>query len=639
MSRGPWRRISSPSKDGLTSAWQPPPGWVETGAGVWVPPGYQPNRWELPPVQPITSPEVSYAEFNRCRQSASYCILHWFWTLDVDDPSGAPSFRKFPSYPYLRKFFDEAQAVSNMHVEKSRQMTMSWAWMALFLWDILFHDRWPNLVVSRKEKDVDDGGAASTSDSLLGKVRLMYEHLPPFLFQAFDFRQMVVRNVQRDSWIKGEVPGAAGRGPTYRRALLDEAAYIEHGAALFKAVRQSAKNGTCLNSTPNGKGNIFAYVRFNPKSTFRKLSFWWPDNPLRSKGLYCGSCDWKAVPDSRAKKTPLQQWREHVCAGANLPQPKAPECRSPWYDRVCLDYSDADIASELDISYEKSKRGRVYGAFDTVLHVFDHTAVADRDGKRVGERKMAESMEAYRRRYLRAVLDPHLPIVTAWDFGVADPTWMLLGQILDEELMTVRWVDEYHATDQSWDHYHAQVRRVWAEAWKDVGGTDPMEHYGDPAGRNRESDLGSWITNLASAQPPVVIQYADKTAGGVLEWIDFIHALIRNNRMSFSSMCAGLIDAVGQYRYPTTETGELRVSGATLPVHDEFSHPCDALRYLYRGRWPSRLHSRLKRGISVADIEAITIEERETARETTESEGERGEDKPAWLEYGWFGEM
>jgi hypothetical protein len=592
---------------------------VETAANVWVPPDYAPSVWELA-TPPIVSLDDAEYEYDRCRRSAGHFIFHHCWTIHVDDPSGAPTFRKFPVYPFLRRFFREAQPQQNLHVEKSRQMTMSWAWMALFLWDVLFHDRWPDLVVSRRAVDVDDGGSSSTPDSLMGKVRLMLTMLPVYL-QPLNavVKQFQISIPDNKSWIRGETgTRSAGRGPTYRRALLDEAAYIEGSESIFKAVRQSAKNGTCLNSTPNGKANVFARVRFNPRSTFKKLSFWWPRHPVKAEGLYC-TCGWKFVLDLSAPvhlQIPIQAFHAHDCGNLKLSPPRPRECRSAWYDEACRDYTPEQTASELDISYERSRRGRVYEGFDSTLHVFDHQLLRQPDGTPLGERRAKETLEDYHVRYLRAALDPLKPLVVGWDFGVSDPSSLLLGQILDEKQMVVRWIDEHEHHGESWDYYHRHVTKLWWRVWVELGGEKhyPMEHYGDPSGKNRASDLTSWVSNLAGADPPIRIQSVETGtpgAGSPLEWIDFIHVLIRGQRVLLSSWCAHLIDTLEQYRWPTTAEGELLV-GSAQPVHDQYSHTADALRYVYRVRFLHRLKTRERPGMSMRDILTITEVEEPT---------------------------
>jgi len=564
------------------SIWKPPVGWVQVASGVWTPPDYKPNDWEAETPMVRTQQEA-YVEHVRCRASISYFVMRYCWTTDVDDPTGQ-GLRKFPTFEYLRRFFKSVQEPSNVHVEKSRQMIMSWAWMAVVLHDILFQDRWTDLVISKRAKDVDDGGAESTIDSNFGKLRFMHAHLPPHLWEPFEYKKFMVRNPKRQSHVKGETGkgSAASRGPTYKRGLMDEAAYVERSETVFKGLRQAAKQGTILNSTPNGKGNVFARIRFSPTTTFKKLRFHWSEHPLKSRGLYC-ECGWQSKEG--AGLSLVEQFNQHPCGNLALNPPRSPRMRSPWYDEQAQDMRPEDIASELDVSYEGSRRGAVFTGFDQTRNVWVSG---------VGPRRLHESLEAYRARYLRIAISPHLPLVVGWDFGVGDPAVMLLGQVLDEQQAKIRWLDEIEATDKSFDFYGNIVRDVWGPIAWSVGNEIAIRHYGGQDVRNRDSKLESWYSNLR-LQFGITVEHRE--FGQMLEWIDFINDLFRGGVTEISDWCAGLIDAVQNYHYPVDKDTGDPLPGKQLPVHDEWSHKNDAMRMVYKTRFASKLHNRAARAV------------------------------------------
>lgn len=554
----------------------PSGGFSERAPGVWLPDAYRPTVWESPtPI--ITTPAEAAAEYARCLASLSYFAFTHCFTLHTDDPSGVPTYRKIPMYPYLMDFFERVQTPENTHIEKSRQLLMSWAWMAVFLWDILFHDQWANLAISRKEALVDDGGETSTTDSLFGKLRLLWMGLPPYLQHPIAFRHLRVTCETTRSYVKGEssTPNA-GRGATYMRALLDEAAHIMNNETVFRAVRQSAKHGVILNSTPLGKGGVFGRIRFQKRTTFAHLSYHWSVHPDRAEALYC-ACGWRS--NALHDEPVHEQFAEHTCLQRADQESGARKPRSPWYDSATADYTEEQIASEFDLSYEKSQRGRVFGKFDAVRQTVDYH-------DRIGLQGDQESALAYRRRYLHAVLDPHLETVVGWDFGVSDPTSLLLGQVVNDQTMTIRWLDEFEHNNENWRYFHTFVQGLWAPIVKSVTGLELL-HYGDPAGKGRDSNLESWIANLRSATPPIALIYTPKV-GGVLQWLDFIHDLIGRNHFEVSLWCAHLIDTLGQYHFPLDADGQ-PVPGAHLPVHDTWSHAATAMSYVYMFRYHARL--------------------------------------------------
>lgn len=561
-----------------TQRYQPLPDFTEVAPNVFVPRGYVPGPYEL--VTPVVRTEHDAArEYLACAQSLPYFLFHFGWSLHVDDPDG-PQYRKIPAYPYLLEFAHEVQTPRNTHIEKSRQMLLSWAWMGVFLWDILFHDGWSNLAISRLEKLVDDGGDAATPDSLFGKLLVIWKGLPPYLQHDLEFTKLKVRCPLTNSHITGQSgAGAGGRGPTYNRALWDEAAFSQHSHALFTGLQQAAKSGLCLNSTPMGKANEFARIRFQKHTTFRRMSFLWIRHPELAKGLYC-ECGWHA--DETSGDLNEDQFHAHTCLPPNDPlNPPRRHPRSPAYDRLSANYTPDQIGSELDLSYERSQRGRVYDAFDATdpVLVWDHE-------EHVGAIRAHETEAAYRRRYLVKALLPGRPCVVGIDPGVGDPAAVVLGQILDERAMKIRWLDDYEKADAGWRHMHAFICGAWMDVVKQVTGLD-LIYYGDPYGKARDSDLKSWFTNLGNADPPITVIY-EPHLGTKLEWLDFIADLIRRRQFQCSRYAAGLMDVLGQYHFPLDGNG-VPIPGKHEPVHDAFSHKADAMRYPYQFRWASRL--------------------------------------------------
>jgi hypothetical protein len=576
----------------LSLTWQPPIGWNQIGAGVWVPPQYQPTRWEIPTPR-IRNLVDAQADWIKCSKSLAYFAFAHCWTLDVDDPTGV-SIRKFPAYPYLRRFFNAVQQPKNVHSEKSRQMLMSWGWMIVFVWDVTFHKNWSGLVLSKRSVDVDDGGENSTPDSNFGKFRFVQQHLAEHLWVPVVYKKFSIRVPSNKSHVRGETGkgGKAARGPANNRALMDEAAYVEHSETVFTGLRQAAKTGTALNSTPNGMGNTFARIRFSKTTTFLKLSIHWSEHPRKAIGLYC-LCGWKAQPGGGL--SPREQFDLHVaeCPRLQMNPPRSPEMRSPWYDREASDMTQEMVARDLDISYSSSRRGRCYTAFNQIRNVWQIY-------HRLGPRFIDETAEDYQLRYLRMAIDPSLLAFTTMDVGVGDPTALIFGQIVDDYTPRVRFLDYIEESDKSYDFYASIINTVWKPALEQAGNHLAMRHYGGQDVKNRDSKLESWFSNL-KGEGIHVEKGNPKDPSGVLDWIDYINDMYRHGHIEISEWCGRLIDAANNYHYPVDDKGD-PIPGTHLPVHDEWSHPMDAKRYLYRVRYAGKLMNRKAKGVPLKRI-------------------------------------
>jgi hypothetical protein len=259
-------------------------------------------------------------EFLKCANSFPYFLFNFVKTVYVDDYTGKSDIKLFPQYPYLISLSRELQHPENLHIEKSRQMLLSWIVMAVFLWDLLFSLHISNFVTSRKEDFVDDGGSGSTWLSLMGKIRFIWNNLPDFLKMPLEFKYLSIRNTVMGGAITGESSNPqAGRSGTFSRAVMDETAFIPRSESVFSATTQACKSGLILNSTPYGKGNVFSRIRFTNDTGFKKISLHWSQHPDRNQA---------------------------------------------WYEREKAKMTSSEVARELDISYEESVSGRVYNDFD-----------------------------------------------------------------------------------------------------------------------------------------------------------------------------------------------------------------------------------------------------------------------------------
>ena len=109
---------------------------------------------------------------------ASAVNLHMEAVVKEGEAAPGESVDLFPDYPHVRMVLDSLKDPKNILIDKSRDMMATWSLCAIFCHDLLFQEAAPLLMASRRFDDVDDGGEDSTTDSLMGRVRFIYENLP-----------------------------------------------------------------------------------------------------------------------------------------------------------------------------------------------------------------------------------------------------------------------------------------------------------------------------------------------------------------------------------------------------------------------------------------------------------------------------
>ncbi|MBW3631054.1 MAG: hypothetical protein KY464_17415, partial [Gemmatimonadetes bacterium] len=304
--------------------------------------------------------EVKAVEWERCRRDRLWFIARWVSLETKFKIPGAGRTVPFTPYPYQVRgirLYDQARTEGKwIFQDKSRQLGESWLFMALFLHGVLFEDQFGALVTHRKELEVDDGGAGSTTKSLLGRLRFMYEALPPFLrwapgseVDALDIKHLLIRNESRGSYIVGEGSSPnIGRGASFTTWLGDEWAHTEQSESAAASVNEAVEVGI-LNSTPEGENNHFARTKAQLAKPRTPL-----EEQLRERYLV-----------NRV------HWSEHPLYSLGIERDEEGRLTSPWYRRACGNLTAEKAAQEYDINYSRSLPGRYLPEFVYGIHVPD----------------------------------------------------------------------------------------------------------------------------------------------------------------------------------------------------------------------------------------------------------------------------
>lgn len=278
--------------------------------------------------------------------------------------------------------------------EKTRQMGFSWLYMAFYLWGILFDPAFTGFIMSYKEDLVDDGGHRSTHNSLMGKIRFMLDQIDNELIDksVVLLKYLRIRNTQTEAFIIGEsTQSEAGRGGTYKIALWDETARTPKSEDIWASFQQASRS-IHLNSTCQGKGNLFARLRWDVLDESQIVTSHWSEHPEKSTGKYT---------DEQGVLT------------------------SPWREVQKKILRPTQLAQEVDINYDISAEGRVFNKLDMKVHV-THLEWPE------------PSQDS-----------PHgLPpqTIISWDLGVADETFANVMHMDYER--SIGCYDCYYNTDQ-----------------------------------------------------------------------------------------------------------------------------------------------------------------------------------------------
>jgi hypothetical protein len=366
------------------------------------------------------------SEYVKCKRDPFFFMTRYCKTQLQDG-----SIRVIPPWPYIQEYVEKLSTLQDVFVEKSRQMLVSWVTMAFDLWGLLFIPGYTAFVGSRKEKLVDDGGEHSTRDSLLGKIRFMWNGLPEYMQGSVQFKQLRVTYEEQGSFIVGESANPdMGRGGTYRRATLDESARLPNGEQVFGSLRSAAPTGVALVSTPYGKSGLFPRIRFSPNyAGFDFLRLHWSLHPLRAIGLYT---------DEKGK------------------------LRSPWYDKQCESMTDDQIARELDINYSGAVPGRCYTEFE-----YDNFVTSNI-------------------RY-----DDAFPLLLFFDYGIDNPTFCIFAQYKDPYLDILA---DYERSNLVVKDHVDNIMQITRDLGVIVDRTS-FQCYGDPAGENRDPSKGTSVVD------------------------------------------------------------------------------------------------------------------------------------------------
>lgn len=259
----------------------------------------------------INDSGLSHEVWMMCRRDLLFWINTFCWTYD---PRKIPSVVPMVTWEFqdrMLKKIEQCIGVSDLVVEKSRDMGVSWAVIYAILHRVLYYENQSFLIVSRKEDLVDK---PDDPDSLFWKLDFAIKYMPEFLLPNRIRTRLHFHNQDMGGTIDGTSTSDPGRGGRRTAILLDEFAAMEKTRAVLSATGDATRSRIMV-STPMGSGNAFYDKAHDGKTP--KITAHWSQHPEKARGLYFVGV----------------------------------KPRSPWYDEECNRRSPYEVAQELDINY------------------------------------------------------------------------------------------------------------------------------------------------------------------------------------------------------------------------------------------------------------------------------------------------
>jgi hypothetical protein len=469
---------------------------------------------------------------ERCSRDTVFWINTCCWTFDPR-LRGFRRWLPFMLFPrqeeYVRSLRAAIDGDYDLLTEKSRDTGETWCKLAVLLWYWLFEQGFTALIGSIKEEKVEKKGDPS---SMFWKLDFLLDNQPVWLRpEGYKPTQpwrthLKMQNPVSGSVITGESSNPDfGRSGRYKCIFPDEFASWENAAPAWTSCQESTE---CRlpGSTPKGM-NFFGRLANPSEGTEAILKFrlHWKDDP-----------------------------RHNV----EVKDPVSGKLVNPWYEKQKKRYAydETMMAQELDINYNRSMRGRVYPQIDYV---------------KLG----------------RFARNPNFPLYTTWDFGRTDATAILWLQwntrrnryeAIDYVQQTGMTIDFYVPfitgsipTGTQWTYTPSEIEKIGRhEGWV------VTEHYGDPAGKQRNqvtnTSVIETLQNVRTEGAPNGIYIRTNEKAKKFETRHHAAQMLLTRLDVDQVNCSLWLEAMRDAKFAQKGEGVLEASVASEPVHDWTSH-------------------------------------------------------------------
>lgn len=220
-------------------------------------------------------------EWIKCSQDPIYFILKYCKIIHVD--RGLIDFEMFDfQREIIETYYNERKVI----VKLPRQMGKTTTTAAFFIWYVLFHDNKVCAILANK---------APISQEILGRIKLMYEHLPLWLQQGiveWNKRSITLENGSRI--LAAATSSSAIRGYSLSMVFMDEFAHVPNNIAeefftsIYPTISSGKETKILIASTPLGLNHYYKFwtEAESGANDFVPLYYSWDKMPGRDKAWY-----------------------------------------------------------------------------------------------------------------------------------------------------------------------------------------------------------------------------------------------------------------------------------------------------------------------------------------------------------------
>ena len=304
----------------------------------------------------ITQEQVQ--EYIKVATNAKYFIKNYTKIVSVDE--GLIPFATWKFQDEMLDTFDKNRfSICKLPRQVGKTTTVG----AYLLWKILFTEDYNIAILANKR---------SQAIEILGRIQLMYEHLPQWMQQGvLEWNKASLRLENGSEIIASSTSSSAIRGTSQNLIYLDEFAFVpnniqeEFFTSVFPTISSGKTSKVIITSTPNGM-NLFYKIWVESeeqRNDYERVEIHWSDVPGRDE-------EWR---DEIIRNTSEEQFRqefecEFLGSTNTLIHPtklKALTFRSPLYTKnnyIC--YEEAQRNHTYIIVADTSRGlGQDYSAF------------------------------------------------------------------------------------------------------------------------------------------------------------------------------------------------------------------------------------------------------------------------------------